>query len=101
MRIGGETWQKTCVQRVHIPTELPFCTPPLLVGRASNLCMPSLLVGQCLGQWLPVETLTKKGEGWKKMYDQGERKKKKNGDLEEVKNWKGRRRIGGSLLLHI
>ncbi len=23
---------KTCTQRVHVPTELPFCMPPLLVG---------------------------------------------------------------------
>ena len=25
---------KTCMQCVHIPTELPFCTPPLVVGLA-------------------------------------------------------------------
>ncbi len=24
--------QKTCVRRVHIPTDLPFCMPPLVVG---------------------------------------------------------------------
>ncbi len=28
----GAKRAKTCVQRVHVPTELPFCVPPLLVG---------------------------------------------------------------------
>ena len=31
MRTGAKR-AKTCVQRVRIPTELPFCIPPLVVG---------------------------------------------------------------------
>ncbi len=32
----GTKRAKTCVQHVYIPTELPFCMPPLLVGMAST-----------------------------------------------------------------
>ncbi len=33
MQIRCQNVQKTCVQRVHVPTERPFCTPPLVVGK--------------------------------------------------------------------
>ena len=32
MQTGAKTCKKTCMQRVHIPTELPFCMPSLVVG---------------------------------------------------------------------
>ena len=32
MQIGAER-AKTCTQCVYIPTELPFCVPPLVVGK--------------------------------------------------------------------
>ncbi len=32
MQVGAKTRAKTCTQRVHIPTELPLCLPPLVVG---------------------------------------------------------------------
>ncbi len=33
MQIGAKR-ARTCAQRVHVPTELPFCIPPLVVGHA-------------------------------------------------------------------
>ncbi len=30
----GAKRAKTCMQRVHVPPELPFCMPPLVVGGA-------------------------------------------------------------------
>ncbi len=35
MQIGAKR-AKTCMQCVHIPTELPFCMPPLVVGQLSS-----------------------------------------------------------------
>ena len=32
MQVGTKC-EKTCVQHVHVLTELPFCMPPLLVGK--------------------------------------------------------------------
>ena len=36
MRIGAKHAKKTCMQRVHIPTELPFRMPPLVVGQVAQ-----------------------------------------------------------------
>ncbi len=49
IRVGTQTCQKkTCARRVHIPTGLPLCVPPLLVGamdrcqkRNSTASLPS------------------------------------------------------------
>ncbi len=34
----GARRAKTCVQCVHIPTELPLCIPPLVVGQVLGTC---------------------------------------------------------------
>ena len=40
IKIGAKMCKKTCVQRVCIPTELPFSMPPLVVGyRACEIRM--------------------------------------------------------------
>ena len=40
--------QKTCMQRVRIPTELPFCVPPLVVGCTKSNFTDSLQQIWCL-----------------------------------------------------
>ncbi len=35
IQVGAER-AKTCMQRVYILTELPFCIPPLVVGQAEK-----------------------------------------------------------------
>ena len=51
MQIGVKTCKKTCMQHAHIPTELPFCVPPLLVGmtmtttRATDSQTPDAHIG--------------------------------------------------------
>ncbi len=29
LQVGAQNVQETCMQRVHVPTELPFCMPPI------------------------------------------------------------------------
>ncbi len=36
MQIGAQRVLKTCMQPVHIPTELPSCIPPLVVGKGTS-----------------------------------------------------------------
>ncbi len=43
MQIGAQNVQKKRVRSVlHVPTELPFCTPPLLVGHPSPCLLNKL-----------------------------------------------------------
>ena len=35
IQISAKRAKKTCMQCVHIPAELPFCIPPLVVGKVS------------------------------------------------------------------
>ena len=34
----GTKQAKTCMQCLHVPTELPFCIPPLVVGHDFSVC---------------------------------------------------------------
>ena len=36
MQIDASRAKTTCLNHVHVPTELPLCTPPLLVGTARS-----------------------------------------------------------------
>ncbi len=43
MQICAQTCKKTCAQRVHVPTELPLCMPPLVVGQSNQVFLGGML----------------------------------------------------------